>query len=53
MFTMSVFLYMGDGPLWVDQGQRIINNCQQYWWTNLLFISNIYPWSNTYISSTE
>lgn len=53
LFGMSAFLYSGSGPLWMYQGSAIISNCNTYWWTNLLFISNIYPWSNTYISSTE
>lgn len=34
---------MGEGPLWYVQDPST-NNCADYWWTNLLYIENIYPW---------
>ena len=52
-FAMSAFLYLGSGPLWQVLGTSIISSCDTYWWTNAIFINNIYPWDNSYHSGTE
>ena len=31
-------------PLWNPFAQNGADKCKKYWWTNLLFIQNIYPW---------
>lgn len=33
---------VGSGPVWHQINKPDVN-CQQYWWTTLLFINNIYP----------
>ena len=45
-YYLAVFIYfkllphVGSGPLWFfDQ----VNNCEKYWWTNILYINNFYP----------
>jgi len=32
---------VGNGPLWT--GAAVGHFCREYWWTNLLFINNLYP----------
>lgn len=32
--------HLGDGPLWPQKMWPEADNCKNYWWTNLLFISN-------------
>ena len=27
-------------------GSMLYENCEKYWWTNLLYINNLYPWAN-------
>ena len=39
--------HMGDGPIWyqyLGPGKRYYAQCEKYWWSNLLFINNFYPW---------
>ena len=50
-FTLFFFwlltVYLADGPMWqqaVGLDSDIYHNCERYWWTNLLYINNIYPW---------
>jgi len=50
---MSAYLYMGSGPLWIILGSSIVGSCNKYWWTNAIFINNIYPWENSYHSGDE
>ncbi|XP_069123536.1 nose resistant to fluoxetine protein 6-like [Argopecten irradians] len=38
--NMSLFRYLGDGPGWPNDG--IEATCRETWWTNLLYINNIY-----------
>ena len=45
-YYVSVFIYfkvlqhVGSGPLWSFADVRL---CEQYWWTNILYINNFYP----------
>ncbi|XP_034240919.1 nose resistant to fluoxetine protein 6-like [Thrips palmi] len=32
--------YMGSGPVWGQVAGRVVRDCQQYWWTHLLFVNN-------------
>lgn len=50
-FTLFFFwfltVYLADGPVWqqaVGFDSDAYRNCERYWWTNLLYINNIYPW---------
>ena len=39
-------VHFADGPLWwqlIGDGSAFYESCKQYWWTNLLYINNIYP----------
>jgi peptidoglycan/LPS O-acetylase OafA/YrhL len=40
--------YIGDGPLWANVSDN--TNCDDYWWTNLLYINNFYPKYNDMVS---
>eukprot|EP00163_Fabomonas_tropica_P012730 TRINITY_DN2408_c0_g1_i1.p1 TRINITY_DN2408_c0_g1~~TRINITY_DN2408_c0_g1_i1.p1 ORF type:complete len:373 (+),score=36.55 TRINITY_DN2408_c0_g1_i1:438-1556(+) len=35
--------YFGDGPVWF--AQQYPNSCQEYWWTNLVYVNNFVPHS--------
>lgn len=37
----GLYKYCGQGPLWPDQGTPDIINCENHWWTNLLYINNL------------
>ncbi|XP_060084931.1 nose resistant to fluoxetine protein 6-like [Ylistrum balloti] len=37
---MSLLRYLGDGPFWSKEGLE--PNCRENWWTNLLYINNVY-----------
>jgi peptidoglycan/LPS O-acetylase OafA/YrhL len=48
IFTLILVNFLvgniGEGPKW-DQVEDVLQaDCSKYWWTNLLFINNIYPW---------
>ena len=36
----KVLPHVGSGPLWTFADN---NNCEKYWWTNILYINNFYP----------
>jgi peptidoglycan/LPS O-acetylase OafA/YrhL len=53
-FWTYVFKNLGEGPVWFRKVQNIKESCGNYWWTNMLYINNIYmdkiesvcmPWS--------
>ena len=39
-FWFKILPHMGYGPNWY---WRARHNCDEYWWTNLLYINNFYP----------
>lgn len=41
-FAMYVMPYMGKGPLW-NNYEKLVETCNTYWWTNILYINNLYP----------
>ena len=43
-FSATLYRFTGSGPLWPYQANFTEEKCQQYWWTNVLFINNLYPW---------
>jgi peptidoglycan/LPS O-acetylase OafA/YrhL len=46
VFCLLTYMYLvpplGSGPLW-SQIRNMTLDCEQYWWTNLLFINNFVP----------
>ena len=39
-------VHLADGPIWrqtIGYDSRFYQNCEKYWWTNLLYINNLYP----------
>eukprot|EP00301_Raphidiophrys_heterophryoidea_P005246 c12225_g1_i1.p1 GENE.c12225_g1_i1~~c12225_g1_i1.p1 ORF type:complete len:710 (+),score=161.17 c12225_g1_i1:50-2131(+) len=42
-YQWKVLPLMGSGPFWGGV-KEFSNNCNKYWWTNLLYINNLYPW---------
>eukprot|EP00980_Cylindrotheca_fusiformis_P006679 scaffold1391_cov123-Cylindrotheca_fusiformis.AAC.17 len=42
-FWMFVAPHLGSGPFWY-QWQFYMEPCDQYWWTNFLFVNNFLPW---------
>ena len=46
-FTWTVIPIMGNGPKWpqvAGPDSYLVTTCEKYWWTNLLYINNLYPW---------
>ncbi|XP_076807349.1 nose resistant to fluoxetine protein 6-like [Clavelina lepadiformis] len=44
MFMMvTLYRKMGDGPYWETLWRGLRTPCDKYWWTNLLYINNLYP----------
>ncbi|CAH1776315.1 unnamed protein product, partial [Owenia fusiformis] len=41
MFLATLFKYTGDGPLWPLRMNEV-EGCRMHWWTNLLYINNLY-----------
>ena len=40
-------VHLADGPLWqntIGVESAFYKNCEHYWWTNMLYINNLYPW---------
>jgi len=44
-FLAYLYPLLGSGPMWYTQGPNSLQseNCITYWWTNLLYINNLYP----------
>lgn len=42
-FYACIFPYLADGPMWFTQGPHSLaaENCDKYWWSNLLYINNL------------
>lgn len=38
--SMSLFRFLGNGPVWPISVEFLSENCKQYWWTTLLHIQN-------------
>ena len=41
MFVTYLYPYLGNGPYW--RGSPEEENCKKNWWTNIIYINNIYP----------
>ncbi|XP_034240138.1 nose resistant to fluoxetine protein 6-like [Thrips palmi] len=44
--------YMGSGPFWGQVVGRVVRDCQQYWWTHLLFVNNYVAQGSTCMIQT-
>ncbi|KAL5012556.1 hypothetical protein ScPMuIL_011107 [Solemya velum] len=40
MIDVTLFPYMGNGPVWSESGIEM-NYCRDTWWTNLLYVNNL------------
>lgn len=43
LLTNFIFKFFGTGPTFQDSWEM---NCGSYWWSSLIFISNIVPWND-------
>ena len=46
-FIWLLSMYLSEGPTYLlAVGEQSTNyvSCKKYWWTNLLYINNLYPW---------
>ena len=46
-FIWFLMMHLGDGPTYPSatwEQSTSYQNCKKYWWTNLLYINNLYPW---------
>ena len=41
VFYFKLLPYIGSGPFWLFKDE--VDNCEKYWWTNILYINNFYP----------
>lgn len=39
----AIFPHLGAGPIWY-QASLMYDDCDKYWWAQLLMIGNIYPY---------
>jgi hypothetical protein len=44
---------MGSGPVWNQQILPKINNCEKYWWQNLIYVQNLINPQNMVIKIFE
>ncbi len=46
MIILFILPFIGDGPIFpLVMDDFFLESCGSYWWTNVLLISNYYPWS--------
>lgn len=45
LFALYIVPYLLEGPLIYNYKSLIVANCNDYWWSNLLFINNFVPWA--------
>ena len=47
LFTLSIFVYTGNGPAFYNVVEfNIIRPLEQYWWSIYLFVQNVIPWND-------
>jgi hypothetical protein len=40
LFNATLYRYVATGPLLAEVTSEMAENCQKYWWTNILYINN-------------
>lgn len=40
----TLMAQLGNGPRYSPAAVPQVENCENYWWTNFLYINNLYPW---------
>ena len=45
-FIWLLMMHLADGPMYHFVGLSNYHNCKNYWWTNLFYVNNLYPWRN-------
>lgn len=40
LIAMTMYKFLGDGPLWEDGSGSVAMNCKERWWMNMLYIQN-------------
>ena len=43
-FCIYLMRYLGDGPFYKRSVNKFFSSCGKYWWPNLFYINNLYPW---------
>ena len=46
-FVWFLTMHLADGPIYhlvAWEESHLYQSCRKYWWTNLLYINNFYPW---------
>lgn len=46
LFCTFLLPYLGSGPLWKLIIQQECDDCEKYWWRNILFIQNYFGFKN-------
>jgi len=44
--TAFIVPHLGNGPFWASRIWPEADNCKNYWWANLLAVSNFIPVEN-------
>eukprot|EP00026_Physarum_polycephalum_P004720 Phypoly_transcript_04743.p1 GENE.Phypoly_transcript_04743~~Phypoly_transcript_04743.p1 ORF type:complete len:617 (+),score=51.21 Phypoly_transcript_04743:168-2018(+) len=51
VYMLLIFIYfkvipaLGRGPIWFMYKGSSVPACDKYWWTNMLYINNLHPWT--------
>lgn len=43
LINVSIYKKFGNGPQWPMTIEKHVDQCETYWWTNLIYINNLYP----------
>ena len=46
IFSMFLLPFAGSGPIWSNYSETVMKPCEDYWWTVLVQVNNIYPTSS-------
>ena len=47
LLSVGLFKYFGRGPYWLELVEALDINCENDWWSNLIYINNFYPTINS------